>query len=173
MSDVNPDPRLLLETLTDEHDVSSFECGEESMDAWLRNAARTGQRSGMSQTHVWARPDRTVCGYFSIAPTSVIPDGLSTRERGRGDKPLPGYLLAKLALASDLRGQSPPIGPLLLIDALTTIVEAADRVGGRLVVVDALNEAAHRFYQSADFRPIEGTNRLVAKVSTVRSALRP
>jgi hypothetical protein len=54
-----------------------------------------------------------------------------------------------------------------------TIVEAARRAGGRLVVVDAIDNAARRFYQRHDFEPLSGDeSRLVLKLSTAARALK-
>jgi len=44
--------------------------------------------------------------------------------------------------------------------------------GGKLVVVDAIDDAAARFYRHHDFEPIEGNpSRLVMKLSTVAGAI--
>jgi hypothetical protein len=59
----------------------------------------------------------------------------------------------------------------LLLDALERIVAAAADAGGRLIAVDALDEAAHRFYQHHDFQPIQGSRRLVMKIATARATL--
>ena len=51
------------------------------------------------------------------------------------------------------------------------IVAAATNAGGRLIAVDALDDAAHRFYCHHDFQPIQGSRRLVMKIATARAAL--
>ena len=158
--------------LDDRHDFSAFECGVESLDRWLRNEARPGHRSGASRTHVWTEPgDARVKGYYTITPTAVRPEGLSRRNLGGLSGDVPGYLLAKLALSQELRGRQPRLGPDLLLDALETIVNAADAAGGRLIVVDTLDAQAHAFYERADFQSITGSDRLVMRVSTARDAL--
>ena len=44
--------------------------------------------------------------------------------------------------------------------------------GGRLIVVDAINEEAQRFYERFDFTPVaKRERRLVMKVSTASKAL--
>jgi hypothetical protein len=60
----------------------------------------------------------------------------------------------------------------LLVHALTTIVVAARSAGGRLVVVDAVNEDAASFYRANDFRPSPtDPRRLIMKLSTAARAL--
>jgi GNAT superfamily N-acetyltransferase len=59
-------------------------------------------------------------------------------------------LVAKLALHKELHGHG--LGSQLLIGVLGVIAEAADRAGGRYVVVDAVDQSAAAFYQRHGFR---------------------
>ena len=59
----------------------------------------------------------------------------------------------------------------MLLDALERIVDAADRAGGRVIVVDAIDDTAHRFYSHHDFRAIRHSNRLVMKLATAAAIL--
>jgi predicted N-acetyltransferase YhbS len=69
---------------------------------------------------------------------------------------IPAILLAKLALHERLQGQG--LGAELLVHALMTIVAAARSAGGRIVVVDALDESAASFYRAHDFHPRQPTH---------------
>jgi GNAT superfamily N-acetyltransferase len=74
-------------------------------------------------------------------------------------------------LRRDLHGQG--LGAELLVYALTTIVTAARSAGGRLVVVDALDDGAVDFYRAHDFQPSRTDPcRLIMKLSTAALALR-
>lgn len=95
--------------------------------------------------------------YYSIAPTEVVREGLP-RSAGGGHSRVPGYLLARLALAQDLQGRG--LGSQLLLGAIEVMVTASQAAAGRLIVVDAVDEAAHRFYAHHGFVPIAGGNRL-------------
>jgi GNAT superfamily N-acetyltransferase len=152
-----------------DHEVGAFQCGKQSLDDWLRGQARRAQEAGTARTYIWTKPDSPdVLAYYSIAPTQVtkvdVPRSLSG-----GCSTIPGYLLARLALDASLHGQG--LGAELLVDALGRIVEAAQAGGGRLIVVDALDEQAKAFYRRHDFIPVEGTMRLYLKVATARTAL--
>jgi hypothetical protein len=57
------------------------------------------------------------------------------------------------------------------VDALERIVEAARTGGGRLIVLDAIDDAAHAFYRRHDFVAIAGSMRLCLKVVTAEVAL--
>jgi len=78
--------------------------------------------------------------------------------------------LAKLALDRGRHGQG--LGAELLVHALTTIVAAARSAGGRLIVVDAIDESAASFYRAHDFQPSPTDPRqLIMKLSTAARAL--
>jgi predicted N-acetyltransferase YhbS len=95
--------------------------------------------------------------------------GLPRATLAAGHSVVPGYLLARLALATPLHGQG--LGGELLLDALSRIVEAARISGGRLIVVDALDDHAHAFYRRYDFIPVDGSSRLYLKVATADAIL--
>lgn len=60
----------------------------------------------------------------------------------------------------------------MLVDALSRAARAAELGGGRLIVVDAIDEAAAGFYRHHGFTAVKGNpHRLVLKVATVRALL--
>lgn len=156
--------------LTEQHDLTSFDSGVASLDRWLREQALRAQAAGSARTTVWAKADDAAAAAFhAIAPTQFVREELPSRRLAAGYATVPGYLLARLALSRDLRGQG--LGSQLLLDALERIVDAAALAGGRLIAVDAIDDRAHGFYRHHDFQPIEGSSRLVMKVATARAAL--
>ncbi|WP_227997381.1 GNAT family N-acetyltransferase [Nocardia australiensis] len=124
-----------------------------------------------SRTYVWVtESDPTVRAYYAIAPTTVLRDvdGLS-QALSSGMSSVPAFLLAKFALDQSLHGQG--LGEQLLVDAVTKMMGAAQTSGGRLIVVDAIDEAAASFYARYGFKPVQKTpNRLVMKMATALSA---
>ncbi len=83
---------------------------------------------------------------------------------------VPAILLAKLALDREFHGSG--VGSELLVRALATIVVVARKAGGKLVVVDAVDEHAIAFYVDHDFVPLrENEHRLVAKISTAAKTI--
>jgi GNAT superfamily N-acetyltransferase len=162
--------RWRSQPLDDQHELSGFNCGVDSLDSWLRTQARRASRSDTTRTYVWTEPgSRVVVAYYSIAPSQIRRDGLS-RSMAGGVSVVPAYLLARLALDGGLRGQG--LGAELLRDALEVIIAAASQAAGRLIVVDAIDDAAAAFYRHHDFQPLSGNPfRLVMKVATARQAL--
>jgi GNAT superfamily N-acetyltransferase len=157
--------------LADHHEVAAFDCGVDSLNVWLAQQARRAQHAGTARTFVWVRPDTPdqVWAYFSLAPTELARQSLS-RGQSSGYSTVPGYLLARLAVHVDLRGRG--YGGQLLVDALSRAARAAETGGGRLVVVDALDEAAAAFYRHHDFTPVrDNPHRLVLKIASIRALL--
>jgi GNAT superfamily N-acetyltransferase len=162
---------LRVEALEEGHDLSTFVSGnvDLDLDAWLRVHARSATGQGI-RTYVLVDDDDDVVGYFAIAPHVVDREDAPRRIARGAPRQLPSILLAKLALSEGLQGQG--LGSELLVRALHTIVDAARAAGGKLVVVDAIDDAAEAFYLHHDFAPLPNrSDRLVMKMSTAAKAL--
>jgi GNAT superfamily N-acetyltransferase len=107
--------------------------------------------------------------YHAVAPTQLARIDMPSRSLSAGDSTLPAFLIGRLALDRSLHGQG--LGSQLLLDALERILDATELVGGRLLVVDAIDQAATRFYLHHGFAPIAGSSRLVMRLATARAAL--
>lgn len=158
------------EPLSDHHDLGTFESDRPELDLWLKQEARRAHQTGTARVTVWTDEDSgAVVGYFAIAPTNVAADGLSRKARAGFSGPIPGYLIARLALSRHLIGSG--LGGQLLLDALETVAAAANLAGGRLVVVDAIDERAYGFYEHFGFTTIEGSMRLFARIDAVSKSI--
>jgi predicted N-acetyltransferase YhbS len=158
-----------VEQLNENHNLANFRCGNNGLDDWLHDHARTATGQG-TRTYVLLADDGRVVGYFAVAPHTIDGDALSGRTGRGAPRHIPAILLAKLALADDLHGER--LGSELLIVALDTTVEAARRAGGKLVVVDAIDDTAADFYLHHEFETVPGNpHRLVRKLSAVARAL--
>jgi len=159
--------------LDDHHQLDEFDCGKEALNSWLCGLARRADSSGIAHVYVWTPiGEQKVCAYYAICPTEVIRNdaGISGALAG-GYSRIPGYLIARLALDASLHGHG--YGAQLLLDALDKIVRAAEVGGGRLIVVDAIDDEAYEFYEHFDFIPVNNRRgRLVMKMSTAASVLR-
>jgi len=163
-------PRYRSQRLDAAHDVIGFTCGNEVLDRWLREHAATAQAKRTSVTYVWTTGDIGVVTYYSLAP-HLIENADLPRRFGRGDpRQIPAILLARLALAGELRGTG--LGGILLHDALTRAVAASQQVGGRYVVVDAIDDNAQRFYEHYGFVAAPRLSRLVRKISDIEADIK-
>lgn len=158
--------------LSDHHALEEFDCGKEALNTWLVAQARRAESSGAANVYVWTSPgEQKVCAYFAICPTEVVrnDDGLPGSMAG-GHSRIPGYLIARLALGTAPHGQG--YGEQLLLDALGKAVAASEIGGGRLIVVNAIDDEAQSFYEHYHFVRVRNRERrLVMKVSTAAKAL--
>jgi GNAT superfamily N-acetyltransferase len=162
--------RYRSEHLSAEHNLDDFDSGKPALDEWLRRFARHAEAANTGRSFVWVRPDSTaVIAYFALAAHLVRREAIpKTVGRGSPDA-IPAVLVARLALDRSLHGQG--LGGQLLLDALERAVDASARAAARLIVVDAIDDAAAGFYHRFGFRPCPDPHRLVRKTSEVAKAL--
>ena len=163
-------PRLLLERLDAHHDVSTFDSGNEVLDAWLRRHALGAQRMDFARTFVVTRSGRVV-GYFSLTMGSVLrAEAPAKLVRGMPAYPVGMVLLARLAVDQSQQGRG--VGAMLLAEALRKAVAAGEVAAARLIVVDAVDEDAAAFYQRHGFvRAPENPLRFYRRMKDVRASL--
>lgn len=156
------------------HDVQDFRSGQPRLDTWLRASAGQAQRRDASRTYVVADDGERVIGYYTLVAGQVNV-GEATHEVRRGMSrhfPIPVVLLARLAV--DERRQGEGIGAGLLADALRRAVRAADEVGIRAVVVDAVDQRAAAFYRRFGFAALNDDGlTLMTSVAKLRAAAQP
>ena len=93
-----------------------------------------------------------VVGYYGLAPTAVVPTAMPRSIRtGQPPDPIPCLLLGQLATDNDWAGRG--IGSGLLKHALERCIDAARLVGGRVLIVNAVDEEAGAFWQRRGFLP--------------------
>jgi GNAT superfamily N-acetyltransferase len=143
-----------IELLAPEHDVSRFDCGKHvSLTDWLKRFARMNQASGDTRTYVVHR-NLQVAGYYSLAPGSVSRKQATARASKAAPEPIPVVLLARLAV--DQREQGQGLGCALLKDALRRAYAGAEIIGGRAVLVHAIDLEAAAFYRKYGFESCPG-----------------
>jgi GNAT superfamily N-acetyltransferase len=160
-----------VEPLGDQHHLETFDSGSPDLDQWLRLHARPATAQG-TRTYLLIDGDTgQVAGYFAVAPHLLERDDVPTKVGRGAPRRIPAILLAKLALDRTHHGQG--LGAELLIRALATMLTAGRTAGGKLAVVDAIDDAAARFSQHHDFVPLPGNpHRLVQKLSTIAQILK-
>ena len=136
------------EKLQPEHDVSKFDCAEPVLNDWLRRRALQNQQRGASSTYVVLDKMR-VAGYYSLAVGSVAIESAPVRVRRNVPDPVPVVVLGRLAIDQDYQRQG--LGRALLRDAILRVLQAADIIGVRAILVHALSQEAKRFYEKCGF----------------------
>jgi GNAT superfamily N-acetyltransferase len=139
------------EPLTPAHILDEFSCGKPSLDRWLKTRALSNQEKGFTAVLVVHEAKRVV-GYYGLAPTAIVPSRLPRSIRtGQPPDPVPCLLLGQLATDQNWIGKG--IGSGLLKHALQRCVTAASLIGGRALIVNAVDVEAAAFWARRGFLP--------------------
>lgn len=125
-----------------EHDVSQFDCGELALDDWLRQRALRNEIR-FSRTYVVCGGERVVA-YYCIAAGSVERASAPGKLRRNAPDPIPVSVIGRLAVSRGHAGRG--LGADMLADALRRIAAASRSIGIGVVLVQAKDEEARRFY---------------------------
>ena len=138
------------EPLNGQHDIEAFASGVESLDNWLKRRALKNQATGASRTFV-ACEGRRVVAYYALASGAVTSDEAPGRFRRNMPDASPVVVLARLAVDHSLQGKG--VGRALVRDAGQRVIQAADTIGIRGMLVHALSPEARTFYARVGFSP--------------------
>jgi GNAT superfamily N-acetyltransferase len=140
-------PRIAKLTLS--HDPTSFDCGNEALNRFIKLHAIPGQRASISQTYV-AVTEADIVGYYTLVVGHVTHDDAPERlAKGLPRHPVPVIVLARLAVDRSWQGQG--LGAALVADAMRRVLQAADIAGVRAMVVHAKDDTAQQFYEHLGF----------------------
>ncbi len=138
---------FIIEPLDKSHQRENFDCGEISLNDFLRKYARQNAERGLGRTFVAVLPgEKRVLGYYTLSSGSIAFDAVPEK---LPRYPIPVAHLGRLAVDSSMRGQG--LGELLLIDALERTVIIAGDFGIYAVELFALTERAKQFYLKYGF----------------------
>jgi len=130
------------------HHVTSFDCGDTTLDEWLQRRAIKNENSRASRTFVVCE-DNTVIGYYSLAAGAIAREETSGKVRRNMPDPIPVMVLGRLAV--DANWQSKHIGIGMLKDAIQRTIIVAEQTGIRALLVHALSDDAKSFYRHCGF----------------------
>jgi GNAT superfamily N-acetyltransferase len=157
------------EPLAEHHEIGAFTSGEASLDDWLRRRARPNQISGATRTYVVC-VERRIVAYYALASGAVTVERASGRFRRNMPNPIPIAVLARLAVDREWQGRG--LGRALFRDAARRVAQAADAIGIRGLVVQAISEEAKQFYLALGFDPSpRDPMMLMVTLSDIRTAL--
>lgn len=154
--------------LADDHDLSSFDCGEPALNEWLRLRALKNE-SRFSRTYVVCESNR-VAAYFCISAAAVERMAAPGKVRRNAPETIPVSVIGRLAVSRSHAGKG--LGADLLSDALRRIALASQIMGIGAVLVHAKDDAAKRFYlRCAEFIEYpEDSRTLFLPIETVVAA---
>lgn len=165
----------LIETLREDHDRAGFACGNATLDRYLKEQAGQDLRRACATPFVLIPQagSKQILGYYTLSSFGLELAGLpASVARKLPRYPLiPATLLGRLAV--DFRQQRRGIGEILLMDALHRCLVQSSKIAAAVIVVDAIDEGAARFYQRFEFIALPTTpGRLFLPMKTVATLFR-
>jgi len=140
---------IRIELLSGQHNRTTFECGEPTLNDWLARMALQQQEKNYARTRVIvdeAAPTE-ILGYYTLRAheldTGQVPSSRKLPRR------LICVLLGRLAVDSGAQGRG--LGRLMLLDAIARTRATIEEAAGIGLVVDALHEKAAAFYRGFGF----------------------
>jgi len=139
------------EPLTDHHYLEAFSSGVENLDNWLKRRALKNQISGASRTFVVCEEQHRVVAYYALASSAVAVAETTGRFRRNMPDPIPVVVLGRLAVDKSLHGKG--VGRALVRDAGYRVIQAAEAIGIRGLIVHAMSPEAKAFYEAVGLDP--------------------
>lgn len=163
--------QVSIELLNAGHHREGFDCGEESLNRYLRQYASQRQKKNLGRIYVaTAQGDRRALGYYTLANGSVTFQSVPRSKGLPREYPIPVILLARLAIDKSMQGKG--LGAVLIFDALKRAAEVAEISAAYAVIVDALNEKAKAFYLHYHFEEsLDDPMRLFLPMHDIRALL--
>jgi GNAT superfamily N-acetyltransferase len=164
-----------LDPLGTDHDRAGFDCGVESLNLYLKTQASQDMRRKANAVFVLAPVDSLsrIAGYFTLCAYGLAPGTIPEPAR----KHIPRYpmvsatLLGRLAVSAEFQGKG--LGSVLLAKALEKTYASAAQVGSSMVVVDAIDARAAKFYSAHGFIALPESMRLVLPMRTIAGIIEP
>ena len=138
-------------------DRKAFASGSPELDEYLRTRASQDMRRRVASCFVAMDNTNVVAGFYTLAATSLVLDGLSADHAKRLPRypTVPAVLLGRMAI--DLSHQGKRLGGALVADALMRA--SRSEVMAYAMVVDAKDEPAARFYEYLGFERLADDER--------------
>lgn len=171
---MNPTP-FRVEALSNTHDRSSFDCGEDALNRYFRTQVTQDVRRHIAHCFIAVEAESAqVAAYYTLFAASVPITGLPPEDIKRLPRypTVPAVRIGRLAV--DKRFQGRGLGAAMLADAAAKAVQAD--IAAFMLIVDARNEEAVSFYlsfyQRYGFRLVAGSRRtLFLPLATARKVL--
>lgn len=167
--------KFRFEKLSRDFARADFDCGIESLNVFLKRYALQNLKKNVSVTIVAVSEEKPkkILGYYSVSMAQVtfeeLPEDLS-----KGIPryyPVPALRIGKLAVDRSTQGMG--LGGELLRDALMRALDLSSEIGTCVVLVDAIDENAKRFYERYGFVALlDLPLSLVLPVETIAEAYR-
>lgn len=154
-------------SLAREYDRKRFDCGDDSVTAFLRESAFHDQKLLLSRTSVLIdeHADATIIVGFHTLLVSTVDQESIPDDKPRIKRKIPVILLGQLGVDLEFQGRN--FGNLLLTDVEFRVAEISKHVGIRCLALDARNERLAKWYEKRGFVRFHGSLRMFKSVQDV------
>jgi GNAT superfamily N-acetyltransferase len=133
------------EKLNETHDFSAFECGEVSIDAYVKRAHKA-QSAKDAIVYVTCRKGSSqVLGFYTLTNGSVMRDIAPKKLQRNAPNQCPVTILGRLGVDRTIQGHG--VASALLQDAIERSIAVSEAVGSRAILVHALDQRLADFYK--------------------------
>jgi GNAT superfamily N-acetyltransferase len=161
------------EPIRKQHDRTNFDCGDHSLNEFLRRHARQSHEKGGVKTFLAIEDtsNTSILGFCSLSPASISYERApEVVKRGLARYDIPVFRLARLAVDCSVQGQG--LGGQLLLSAGRRCLLVAAQAGGAALLIDAKNEQVAKWYACYGAVPLIDTPlSLLLPFKTIHTAL--
>ncbi len=146
-----------IEPLGSDRNRAAFDCGNESLDRYIRTQASQDIRRGIARVFVAVTPGEPnrIAGFFTLSAAWVMASDLPPDAAKRLPRhPIPAALVGRLAVDRGFARRG--LGSILLADAVNKTLAAAETVAMAVIIVDPIDDAARAFYAAFGFHSLQG-----------------
>ena len=150
---------LIIEPLSHYHNRSSFQCGESSLDNYIKKLAKQDVKRRISQVYIAVESENpsTIVGFYTLSTLSIelndLPESLACK---LPIYPVPAALIGRLAVSEQAQGMG--VGKMLIVDAIKRILAISNEIAIYAMIVDTLNDEAKSFYTQFGFTQLNTQN---------------
>ena len=142
--------------------IEGFCCGEDVVDAWVKEHSATARARGSAVVYV-SYHDGTPAGFYTLSAHCVAREDVAGGWFARNTPAqVPAVLLGMLGV--DKRFQGHGLGASLLRDAVQNAMKVAQMAGAKALVVEPAGDTAARFYEHFGFTRLAGTGKMALKL---------
>lgn len=148
--------QLRIMPINNSHDCNRFDCGDQAVNASLRQLTSGSGDSGSYPVFAAVDELEFINGFYSLTASNIefaeIPKNLAQKI---STYPVPTIIIDTIAVHKTLQGKG--VGSRLLIDALQRIHHAVNEMDVMVILVEAKNDRLRAFYLHYGFIPLTGS----------------
>jgi len=171
-----PNKDLHIVSLTNRHELNSFNCKSDELNDFLKTDALKDQEVMVTKTYLCYWKEKIV-GFFSILSDTIEVKAIDDNDCVKG-YPYPKYPGIKIArLAVDREFERRDVGTFLFLAAIGASMSVSDIIGCRYLTVDSKTDSID-FYKKLHFKIVEKykrteTQKMYIDMYPIIAAMRP